>query len=109
MSRSGEPTCTTPPGATLAAIDRLVNHPSALIFVASDLAGVVPAIIADARVRLLHFSADISGDRPRFDYLLRDGMSTQRLGMTLLRQERVLDLLERAARPGVTLARDTAT
>jgi hypothetical protein len=32
---------------------------------------------------------------PRFDYLLRDGMSTQRLGMTLLKQEQVLDLLDR--------------
>jgi DNA mismatch repair ATPase MutS len=68
--------------ATLAVIDRLVNHPSAFIFVASHLAEVVPAIIADSRVRLLQFSADISGDRPRFHYLLRDGMSTQRLGMT---------------------------
>jgi DNA mismatch repair protein MutS len=83
--------------ATLAVVERLVGHPSALIFVASHLAEVVPAIVADPRVRLLHFSADISGERPRFDYLLRDGMSTQRLGMTLLRQERVLDLLERTA------------
>jgi len=29
-----------------------------------------------------------------FDYRLRDGVSTQRLGMVLLRQEGVLDLLE---------------
>lgn len=88
--------------ATLAVIARLVNHPSALIFVASHLAELVPAIIADPRVRLLHFSADISGERPRFHYLLRDAMSTQRLGMTLLRQERVLDLLEQAAHPAAT-------
>ncbi len=36
----------------------------------------------------------MSADVPRFDYRLRDGISAQRLGMTLLRQERVLDLLE---------------
>jgi DNA mismatch repair ATPase MutS len=90
--------------ATLAVIERLVHHPSTLIFVASHLAELVPAIMADPRVRLLHFSADISGERPRFDYRLRDGMSSQRLGMILLRQERVLDLLEQAAHSGVTPA-----
>lgn len=36
---------------------------------------------------------------PRFDYRVRDGVSTQRLGMTLLRQERVLELLEQSAPP----------
>jgi len=87
--------------ATLAVIARLVNHPSAVIFVASHLAELVPAIVDDPRVRLLYFSADARGDRLRFDYQLREGMSTQRLGMTLLKQEQVLDLLERAARPYV--------
>lgn len=85
--------------ATLAVIVSLVRHPKALVFLASHLAELVPAIIDDPRVRLLHFEADVSGERPRFDYLLRDGMSTQRLGMTLLKQERVLDLLDQAARP----------
>src|SRR5262249_37872026 len=83
--------------ATLAVITRLTAHPGALVFVASHLAEVVPAIEKDPRVRLLHFAADLSGERPTFDYQLREGLSTQRLGMILLRQEQVLDLLERAA------------
>jgi hypothetical protein len=52
----------------------------------------------------LNFAADVAGDRPRFDYRLREGVSDQRLGMTLLRQEGVLDRLERSAgsaTPGV--------
>jgi hypothetical protein len=80
--------------ATLAVISRLVAHPAALVFVASHLAEIVPSIIDDPRVCLLHFSADISAEQPVFDYKLRQGLSTQRLGMTLLKQERVLDLLE---------------
>jgi DNA mismatch repair protein MutS len=83
--------------ATLAVITRLVAHPAALVFVASHLAEVVPAILNDPRIRLVYFAADVAGDRPRFDYQLRQGISTQRLGMTLLRQEQVLDLLERSA------------
>jgi DNA mismatch repair protein MutS len=80
--------------ATLAIITRLAAHPAALVFIASHLAEVVPAIVDDPRVRLLHFAADLTNDQPRFDFRLREGVSAQRLGMTLLRQERVLDLLE---------------
>jgi len=80
--------------ATLCVISRLVAHPGALVFVATHLAEVATALGDDPRVQLLCFSADLAGDRPVFDYRLREGVSTQRLGMTLLRQERVLELLE---------------
>ena len=80
--------------ATLAVISRLVSHAAALVFVASHLAEIVPSIVDDPRVCLLHFSADVSAEQPVFDFKLRRGLSTQRLGMTLLKQEGVLDLLE---------------
>jgi DNA mismatch repair ATPase MutS len=80
--------------ASLGVISRLVEHPAALVFVATHVAEVATALREDPRVRFLHFSADVTGDRPVFDYKVRDGVSTQRLGMTLLRQERVLELLE---------------
>jgi DNA mismatch repair protein MutS len=83
--------------ATLAVITRLAAHPHAIVFIASHLPEVVATLTEDPRIRLLHFAADLSGDEPTFDYQLRPGLSTQRLGMTLLRQEQVLDLLERSA------------
>jgi DNA mismatch repair ATPase MutS len=83
--------------ATLAVISRLAAHPAALVFVASHVGEVVPAILGDPRIAFLKFAADISRNRPSFDYCLREGVSDQRLGMTLLRQEGVLDRLEWAA------------
>ena len=80
--------------ASLGVVSRLVAHPQALVFVATHVAEVTDGLRDDPRVQFLHFSADVSGDRPIFDYTVRAGVSTQRLGMTLLRQERVLDLLE---------------
>jgi DNA mismatch repair protein MutS len=80
--------------ASLGVISRLVAHPGALVFVATHLAEVATALRDDPRVQFLCFSADLAGDRPVFDYRLREGVSTQRLGMTLLRQERVLELLQ---------------
>jgi DNA mismatch repair ATPase MutS len=82
--------------ATLAIVTRLAAHPAALALVASHVAEVVPAITADPRIRLLCFAADMTGDRPRFDYRLRAGVCDQRLGMTLLRPEGVLERLERS-------------
>jgi DNA mismatch repair protein MutS len=80
--------------ASLGVIARLAAHPQALVFVATHVAEVADALRDDPRIRFLHFAADVIGDRPVFDHALRDGVSTQRLGMTLLRQERVLELLE---------------
>jgi DNA mismatch repair protein MutS len=84
--------------ATLAVITRLVAHPAALVLVASHLVQVAPAILDDRRIAFFCFAADVAGEQPRFDYCLRPGVSEQRLGMTLLRQEGVLDSLERAAK-----------
>lgn len=83
--------------ATLAVVTRLAASRAALVLVASHLGEVVPSILGDPRIKFFYFAADVTGDRPRFDYLLRDGISEQRLGMTLLRQEGVLDHLERSA------------
>jgi len=52
---------------------------------ASHVGEVAPNILSDPRVKFLYFAADVTGEQPRFDYLLRDGVSEQRLGMTLLR------------------------
>jgi DNA mismatch repair ATPase MutS len=81
--------------ATLAVVTRLTAHPAAVVLVASHLAAVAPALEDDARVRLLRFAAEVVDGTPRFDFRLANGVSTQRLGMTLLRQEGVLDLLDR--------------
>lgn len=86
--------------ATVAVIARLAAHPAALVLVASHVPEVVPTIRADPRIAFFYFAADIAGDRPRFDYRLREGVSEQRLGMALLRQEAVLDRLERSAKSG---------
>ena len=85
--------------ATVAVITRLAAHPAALVLVASHVGEVVPSILDDPSIALFHFAADVTADQPHFDYRLRDGVSAPRLGMTLLRQEGVLDLLERSAQP----------
>lgn len=88
--------------ATLAIVTRLAAHPTLLALVASHVVEVVPTIRADPRISFRYFVADIRAGAPAFDYRLRTGVSDQRLGMTLLRQEGVLDRLDRLARPHQT-------
>jgi DNA mismatch repair ATPase MutS len=84
--------------ATVAVLSRLVEHPSALIFVASHLTDTVSLLSADSRVRVFCFTANNVEDQPVFDYRLREGVSRQRLGMSLLRREGVLELLDQATK-----------
>jgi DNA mismatch repair protein MutS len=83
--------------ATLAVTTRLTAQPATLAFLASHLAEIAPQLAQDGRVRFLNFAATLTNGEPTFDYQLRDGVSHQRLGMTLLERESVLDLLDRAA------------
>ncbi len=83
--------------ATLAVMRRLAGHPLVVTIVASHLGEIGPLVANDPRILSLHFAADLSDESPRFDFQLRDGVSHQRLGMLLLEQERVLELLEQSA------------
>lgn len=83
--------------ATFEIVNRLAAHPSALVFVASHLAELGSRFESDRRIRLIHFVARLEEGVPYFDYQLHEGVTEQRLGMTLLRQEGVLDLLRFSA------------
>ena len=80
--------------ATLAVLTRLAHRSGVLVFVASHIGEIGALVDANPHIRAIHFAADTSEVVPRFDFRVRNGVSLQRLGMTLLRQEQVLDILE---------------
>jgi DNA mismatch repair protein MutS len=85
---------------TLAVVLRLAAHPRAMVFVSSHLTEIVPALDGDMGIGFFHFAADATQERLQFDYRLNEGVSTQRLGMTLLEHEHVLEVLDRAIEAG---------
>jgi DNA mismatch repair ATPase MutS len=48
----------------------------------------------DGKIDCRYFQAQEGEGRLRFDYLLRPGVSSQRLGMRVLREEGVFELLD---------------
>jgi DNA mismatch repair protein MutS len=61
--------------------------------VSSHLIELGDVLAATGRVRCSYFAAAEHPDGLVFDYLLHDGISAQRLGMRVLREEGVLDLI----------------
>jgi DNA mismatch repair protein MutS len=85
--------------ATRAIASRLACLPQTLTFVASHLSQAVASFHDHRGVCTMHFSASVKEGDIEFDYMMRAGLSTQRLGIALLQHQEVLDLLDAAARP----------
>lgn len=82
-----------------AVLSGFASCPGSAFLVASHLAELAAHIEPLPAVAFAHFGAEVREGRPVFDYLLRDGVSGQRLGMLILRREGVLEMLERLRLP----------
>ncbi|MGH8437182.1 MAG: hypothetical protein ACRERX_22595, partial [Pseudomonas sp.] len=77
---------------------QLLTHARGSVFlVASHLIELADALAVLPSVVSRRFEADESGPDLIYDYVARPGVSGQRLGMRVLEQERVFDLLNRSA------------
>jgi DNA mismatch repair protein MutS len=79
--------------ATSLLVRGLCAQDQSLVILTTHLSSVVAASETDTRLAPTFLGADVSGDIPLFDYQLRPGISTQRLGMVLLEREGVAPAL----------------
>jgi DNA mismatch repair ATPase MutS len=85
--------------ASRAVLRGLIRRPGNLFMVSSHLIELGDEMLADGRVDCRRFEADEQEGRLHFDYVLRDGVSSQRLGMRVLMEEGIFGLLETDADP----------
>jgi DNA mismatch repair protein MutS len=85
--------------ASLAILERFVAKEGCLFMFSSHLIELSERLSAIDQVDCRCFEADEGEGRLRFDYLLRPGVSSQRLGMRVLREEGIFELLDGAHRP----------
>jgi DNA mismatch repair ATPase MutS len=88
--------------ACLAVLSGFSGCAGSAFVVASHLAELAGPVGALDGVAFARFGAEVQDGEPVFRYQLEPGVSDQRLGMLILRRERVLDLLDglRARAPG---------
>jgi len=82
--------------ASRAVLRALIERPGNLFLVSSHLIELGDEMLASNRVDCRRFEADEREGRLLFDYVLRTGVSSQRLGMRVLLEEGIFTLLERA-------------
>ena len=80
--------------ASLAVLERLASRTGSLFLVSSHLIELGERMEATGQVDCRLFEASENEGKLRFDYVLRDGVSTQRLGMRVLREEGIFELLD---------------
>jgi len=72
----------------------LIRRPGNLFMVSSHLIELGDEMLSDGHVDCRRFEADEQDGRLHFDYVLRAGVSSQRLGMRVLLEEGIFGLLE---------------
>ncbi|MGQ0814886.1 MAG: MutS-related protein [Gemmatimonadota bacterium] len=80
--------------ASCAFFSRLAHRDGSLFLIASHLIEAGPILDATAQVNCQRFEAVENGTGLHFDYQLRPGLSSQRLGMRVLEDHGVLRLLD---------------
>jgi len=80
--------------ASLAILEGFAKKRDCLFLVSSHLIELRERFSERLPVDYRYFEAEEHEDRLRFDYVVRSGVSSQRLGMRVLREEGIFDLLE---------------
>jgi DNA mismatch repair ATPase MutS len=80
--------------ASRAILERLAAKVGSLFVVSSHLIELGEQMVATGQVECQHFEAREHEGRLRFEYRLQPGVSTQRLGMRVLREEGIFALLD---------------
>ncbi len=83
--------------ASLRILERFASKEGCLFVFSSHLIELSEKLNIADQIDCRFFEADEGEGRLRFDYLLRSGISSQRLGMRVLREEGVFDLLDESS------------
>jgi len=86
--------------ASLAVLNRFANKHGCLFLFSSHLIELDEQLEESRFITRSHFIADVEGGKLSFDYLLRPGVSDQRLGVRVLEEEGVFALLDGLQREG---------
>ncbi|HET9984375.1 MAG TPA: hypothetical protein VFQ38_12335 [Longimicrobiales bacterium] len=95
--------------ASCAFLTRLVAREGSVFLVSSHLIEAGPTLQATGHVDCRRFEATETDGRLEFDYVLRPGLSSQRLGMRVLREKGVFALLDGSGRAPAGPWRNTDT
>jgi DNA mismatch repair ATPase MutS len=81
-------------GALLQVADALAGIGDSLFLVSTSIGEIADGLQGNPNIRFACFESTMEGGVPWYSYRLREGVSNERMGMLLLRNEGVLEMLE---------------
>ena len=82
--------------ATLSVAEAFARHGNCLYIISTHIVEAGQALSERcANVRFSYFPAELEGDRPVYAYRLKKGISDDRHGMTIIRNEGILDIIRK--------------
>jgi DNA mismatch repair ATPase MutS len=81
-------------------LESFANKAGNLFMFSSHLIELCDQMEAINKIDCRHFEAGEYDGRLRFDFVLRPGVSSQRLGMRVLKEEGIFELLDRDVKSG---------
>jgi DNA mismatch repair ATPase MutS len=79
---------------SLEVIQGLLRRKNAVYVLSTHLYEISDSLKNEKGILFRYFEAEIKNDEYSFSYQLREGVSQDKLGMLILKKERVLDLLD---------------
>ncbi len=84
--------------ASFAVVDGLARLKQGVFVISSHIVEVAEALKRESSVDFRFFEINMETGEPRYTYRLREGVSDERIGMYILRKERVVALIEELTR-----------
>ena len=84
--------------ASFAVVDGLARLKQGVFVISSHIVEVAEVLKRESSVDFRFFEINMETGEPRYTYRLREGVSDERIGMYILRKERVVALIEELTR-----------
>lgn len=80
--------------ASFAVVNGLLRLKSSIFMISSHIVEVAEALQQNSPMNFRYFEVLMDEEKPRYTYRVREGISNERIGMYILRKERVIELIE---------------
>jgi|WetSurMetagenome_2_1015567.scaffolds.fasta_scaffold115137_1 DNA mismatch repair protein MutS len=84
--------------ASLKIISSLSQIKGNLFFISTHILEVAEKLVDSNSITFQCFESELINDQPIYDFMLKKGISKERVGMTILRKENVIQILEEAVK-----------
>ncbi|GAA4305524.1 MutS-related protein [Aestuariibaculum suncheonense] len=70
------------------------NISESTFFISTHVTEVAEKLINNKNIKFKYFDSELNNDIPNYNYKLKNGISNERLGMHILKKEKIMELLE---------------